>query len=356
MGGETANLERRNAEVTASAAKPSFSIAQGADQLLRGGDSWSAIRGVGIELTYAFRASATPEDFQGVPATFFRFNLEQMEAYELALQAWADVADIRFVRMGEGRSGEQVYSNQATLLGGAFTSAVFNVTGGGVPPMIGDRSPGSIEGDTWFNNGPEHTTSAPISRNNIGNFVHELGHALGLEHPSDYGAVGSKETYENDAAFAEDTKMYSVMSYFGAENTGGVYNVPGGTMRYMNTPQMMDVAAIQKLYGANTTTRSGDTVYGFNSNAERIWFQAEQPYQLVFTVWDAGGHDTFDFSGYSTNAEIDLNAGAFSSVGLLRKNVAIALGVTIEGAVGGSGADAIVGNAADNRLQGIGGR
>ena len=35
------------------------------------------------------------------------------------------------------------------------------------------------------------------------------------------------------------------------------------------TPMLYDIAAIQPLYGADMTTRTGDTVYGDNSNAGR---------------------------------------------------------------------------------------
>lgn len=54
------------------------------------------------------------------------------------------------------------------------------------------------------------------------------------------------------------------MSYFSEQNTGADYKGvwPSG-------PQLDDITAIQKLYGANTTTRTGDTTYGFNSNTDR---------------------------------------------------------------------------------------
>jgi Ca2+-binding RTX toxin-like protein len=52
---------------------------------------------------------------------------------------------------------------------------------------------------------------------------------------------------------------------------------------------------------------------------------------------------------------VDLSAGAFSDVGGFRGNLSIALGVVIEDAVGGRGADRILGNAADNRLRGAAG-
>ena len=45
-------------------------------------------------------------------------------------------------------------------------------------------------------------------------------------------------------------------------NTGGWNNY-----RYASAPLMDDIAAAQRLYGANMTTRTGDTTYGFNATA-----------------------------------------------------------------------------------------
>jgi serralysin len=75
----------------------------------------------------------------------------------------------------------------------------------------------------------------------------------------------------------------------------------------------------------------------------------------VFAAWDAGGRDTFDFSGFGQNQLIDLRAGFFSNVGGLTGNVTIAQGVTIEQAYGGGGSDVLNGNDAGDTLFGNGG-
>lgn len=54
------------------------------------------------------------------------------------------------------------------------------------------------------------------------------------------------------------------MSYWSETNTGGDN---GG--HYAAAPLLDDISAIQHLYGANLSTRTGDTVYGFNSNTGR---------------------------------------------------------------------------------------
>jgi serralysin len=179
--------------------------------------------------------------------------------------------------------------------------------------------------------------------------THEIGHAIGLSHPAAYNAgPGQSLSYSANAGYYEDTRQYSVMSYFSEANTGGSF---GG--RFASAPLLDDIAAAQRLYGANMTTRTGDTVYGFNSNAGRFWYEAINPGSaVIFSVWDAGGNDTFDFSGYTQNQVIDLRQGAFSNVGGLIGNVSIALGAVIEAAIGGDGSDTIVGNAANNTLRG----
>jgi serralysin len=72
----------------------------------------------------------------------------------------------------------------------------------------------------------------------------------------------------------------------------------------------------------------------------------------VFSVWDAGGKDTLDFSGFTQNQKINLNEASFSDVGGMVGNVSIAKGVTVENAIGGSGNDLLIGNSVSNELKG----
>jgi hypothetical protein len=172
-----------------------------------------------------------------------------------------------------------------------------------------------------------------------------------LQHPGDYNAApGVQITYDRDAVYAQDTDQYSVMSYFRAFNTGANH-VFNGTTIYTATPLRDDIAAIQRLYGANMTTRTEDTTYGFNSNAGPA-FELAINKQAVFAIWDAGGRNTIDLSGFSTNQQIDLHQGAFSNAGALTGNISIAIGTLVQNAIGGSGNDYILGNGTDNMLRG----
>lgn len=185
------------------------------------------------------------------------------------------------------------------------------------------------------------------SRGNYGDIatIHEIGHALGLNHLGNYN--GGSPTYAKNAIFMQDTQQYSVMSYFAASNSGADHKG-----YYAQTPLLYDIAAVQKIYGADMTTRAGDTVYGFGSTAGRDVYDFTVNLHPIICVWDGGGVDTFNFSGYSTNQYIDLHAGSFSNVADMTKNVSIAYNCSIENAVGGSGNDYLLGNALNNMLSG----
>jgi serralysin len=77
-----------------------------------------------------------------------------------------------------------------------------------------------------------------------------------------------------------------------------------------------DIYTIQSIYGADPTTRTGNTTYGFNSNAGKDIFDfTKNPYPMM-SVYDAGGaHDKIDLSGFSAGQFIDLHPGSFSSIG-----------------------------------------
>ncbi len=315
--------------------KISFTYEQAADKIA--GTGWT--NPVTVPLTYGFRSSDASNP------NFVKFDSAQIAAAEEALKLWSDVANIKFERVGTGTSGTGAYSNSATILFSSDTSA-----GGyawGYNP--GSRGFTDLAGDVFIN--PTNGWFTNFSRGSYDfmTIVHEIGHAIGLDHPGSYN--GGNPTYAVNALYAEDSMQYTVMSYFDAEETGAQHF---GT--YAATPLLHDIAAAQLLYGANMSTRTGSTVYGFHSNADRSEFHIDSPAaDVVFAVWDAGGKDTFDFSGYSANATINLNAATFSSVGGLKDNIAIAKGATIEDAIGGAGFDKLLGNAVANTLDGGGG-
>ena len=335
--------------------KPSYTTQEAAEQITRSNTSWASGLGQPATVTYAFRASAAsmPTDTSG----FSQFNSLQIAAAQQALAAWSDVANITFTRVTD--PGSQ-HSNNATILFGNYAdgqsgAAAFAYLPGGLPGQTGSNSQ---QGDVWINSSFPYNTSPVMQGYGQQVLLHEIGHAIGLSHPAAYNAsAGGSITYGANAVYFEDSRQYTVMSYFAETYTGADFRTNGtGATRYSAVPLIDDIAAAQRLYGANMTTRTGNTTYGFNSNAGQPWFSATSATTaLIFAVWDAGGTDTFDFSGFTVAQTIDLRQGAFSSVGGLVGNVAVAMGVVIENVIGGVAADTIRGNSAANLITGNGG-
>ena len=114
---------------------------------------------------------------------------------------------------------------------------------------------------------------ANISYTNSGftAILHELGHTLGLSHPGPYDAGDNGKdpiTYDADAVFAQDTRQYTVMSYFGFEyeytdSTGihsgwdlGDTTLPAGHIDIdPSTPMVYDMLAIQEKHALHVDAR-----------------------------------------------------------------------------------------------------
>ncbi len=331
---------------------PQFSWQEAAIQITRSGASWAGSFGAPVTIAYAYRSSAPstmPDDTGG----FSRFSAAQIAATEAALAAWAAVANITFVRADDG-SG---YSNSAAILFANYSTGAEGAAAFAYLPSSGNTASASVEGDIWVNSTLSYNISPVIGEYGQHVLLHEIGHALGLSHPGDYNAApGVEITYGTHAEYFNDSRMFTAMSYFASTNTGG--NLPA----FASLPQLHDIAAIQRLYGANLASRTGDTIYGFNSNTGLPQYAITLASQgAVFAIWDGGGLDTLDLSGYATNSIIDLREEAFSNAGPTPDagpavyNISIARGVVIENAVGGSGNDTITGNNQNNTLTGAAG-
>lgn len=179
-------------------------------------------------------------------------------------------------------------------------------------------------------------------------YVHEIGHALGLGHAGNYNNTAD---YPDDALYSNDAWSTSIMSYF-SQHDNSYFANKGFTEDYALTPMGADIVAMQTLYGLSTTTRTGNTIYGYGSNAGNPVFNATVNPHAAYTIIDSGGTDTLNFANTTAGQLINLNPETFSNVAGDTGNLSIAIGTVIENANGGSGDDTIIGNAANNVLNG----
>ena len=240
-------------------------------------------------------------------------------------------------------------------------------------------APSPLNGDIWIGGSFAGTIDSDRI-NYLYNLNHEIAHALGLQHPHEspnYNPLFDNTRYSVVSyAHPADSRWYTFTASANGGWTATVTSVRG------SSPMVMDIAALQALYGADPDTRAGDDTYLWNDGA------------LIFqSIYDAGGVDTFDLAQNRRGSIVDLTPGAYSSISRIsdlddlarfyvetnpslnmsvqqlrgtlgsnasqtfmnRDNLGIAFTTVIENVIGSQFADTIVGNIANNVLQGGGG-
>ncbi|UVM75064.1 M10 family metallopeptidase [Pseudomonas alvandae] len=290
------------------------------------GTYWTGSATTGTSLTYSFLSmnSYFARDYSGdqeFRSSYFLTSAQQ-NSITSALGTWSSVSNIKFTKVNDS------VTNAGDLRFGGYMDMPDGFAAWGYFPS---KTPSG--GDVWI--GPVTNDPNPVKGTyDYMTFMHEIGHALGLKHPFSPSATNSTVL---SSQF--DDVRYTIMSY----NNNYSYEP--------TTPMLLDIAAIQSLYGANKQWQVGNNSYSWAAD------------QSVFeTIWDAGGVDTIDASNQAQAVRINLNEGQFSKIGATFQNLttqtdfneglAIAYGTKIENAIGSANDDTLIGNALDNVLNG----
>jgi len=304
-------------------------------------------------LSYSFvvegvsRFSSTYPD-PAFPQAIRGFSTDQESAAQSVLGAWSSVANITFVRT----------QDTATTVGDVRIgfSAGFNWGTNAIAAYPPGTAPSS--GDVWLNpvfhdvvNGVETSVTFAESRIVPGSssymgLLSAVGYALGVK-------FAASPSPSNPAVVPGEFDSYLYTVQATKTPADGATHAVATTMT-PTTPMLLDIAAIQYLYGPNRNYNAGDTTYSFNDNPGQHYFQ---------TIWDGGGANTIAYTG-STNSSIDLRAGHGSRIGnpifgfdeptkplYVVPNVWIAYGTSIVNCtLAGSGSNVVTANDLGDRI------
>ncbi|WP_420860282.1 M10 family metallopeptidase [Marivivens marinus] len=317
------------------------------DSLVWGGH-WTDAGGI-VTITYSIESGTPPSglfDTTGDGAAWFAYEIAALQA---AYAAWEAVANIEFQLVTSNANIENWLGSAAQVGALGWHNIPIN---NAAMPLYGVFN---YEGTGWTSSGLESGGYGFVT------LIHEIGHGLGLAHPHDGGSSidatnfpGVTSPFGDFGDYDLNQGIWTTMSY----NDGWQTEYPtffDANYGWQATPMALDIAAIQELYGANTTHASGNDTYNMpDANGAGTFWSC---------IWDTGGNDTISHAGGTNAAVINLNdaplaadpanAGGFVSYadGIIG-GFTIANGVMIENAIGGNAADHITGNEGNNSLNG----
>jgi len=275
--------------------------------------------GTPTTLTYSFLTKAPLTGGEG-GAGFTAFSAAQQQTVRDILYVLQQQTGLAFAEVS-GDTGQLKFAiNQQTATRGYS--------------FIPDANKGDAKsGGVWL----DVETAALMQPGQEGYYVllHELAHALGLQHPLNESDTSGATVLLNSLATSTNTLMLDISS----SSAAGVWPTWFGGF---------DLQALRALYG----TRSfgmGNDVYALADGSPNM------------SILDDGGIDTLDASAASISATIDLRPGKTSSIGLDTggrskfNNVAISNSTYLENVVGTLYDDVIIGNSQNNLITYTGG-
>uniref|UniRef100_A0A2A4Z182 Peptidase M10 serralysin C-terminal domain-containing protein n=1 Tax=OCS116 cluster bacterium TaxID=2030921 RepID=A0A2A4Z182_9PROT len=279
----------------------------------------------GQTISYSFFTQADTSIFNnyrndfGINATFdgdiWGSNANWGADVNSALTMAAEIINLNF-SASASFSGSDIRWTAVNDLSGSSTTGISFV----VPSYDMDgKNDGDDAGIVLFNKSPFHTGTVAESELGGSNertitILHEFGHFLGLAHP--HASVPA------DAPFIElNDNKYDLMSYKYSDDSrkviktdtgGGGFSINsafnfGNFVNY--TP--INLASLQYLYGANTSTHVGGTSYMLTDakTTARDLDGSDGTISIgraYYTVWDNGGTDEIRYAG-ANRALLNLN-------------------------------------------------
>jgi hypothetical protein len=232
--------------------------------------------------------------------------------------SFSDVANITFkyTPQTSGDIGNITYTYiaDARPLPDGTASAATTVKVFGDDPTS-DFVYGQTQGDVFVSTGYFGGINLNINLGDFGftTFLHETFHAV--------AGVNDINNVSWFPAIPYNNQKYTIISYatapdFDESNPPNPYSL-----------QLMDIAALQDLtkgrnYQAHDIDNSGEYAYA----AEKGLAPQGANKPFIYTIWDGGGNDTIDASGFNVRAQIDLRQGAFSSIGVKEADTTISVG------------------------------
>ena len=292
----------------------------GQETLLRDAKGWQTkTMGSAVTLTYSFLTQAPTSGIENGTG-FSAFSASQQQT----------VRDLFYVLQSQtGLAFSEVTGDTGDLRFGINQQA--NTRGYSFLP---DEYKGDAKaGDVWL----DQETVVLMSPGQEGYYVllHEIAHALGLQHPLSEADTSGATVLLNAFATTSNTVMLDVS----ASTVNGSWPAWYGSF---------DLQALRALYGTRPYA-AGNDVYTISDISNSM------------TIIDDGGIDTLEASTSSLSANIDLRGGKTSSIGMDTdgtakfSNVAIASGSLIENVTGTAYDDVIIGNSQNNVITFVGG-
>lgn len=284
------------------------------------GGAGEAAFGEAVSINYTFDdvTWGNPFGYVGEAA----FDATQQAVALAAMEWFSNVANITFTAVTDPTQAQIAYRVYDLDPGIAGETAVWAFDDSGVTDRIAQVEVTMDTAENDYDPG-EYSYMA---------LIHEIGHAIALKHPGNYnGTDGSADgPFLTDFGLV-DSHDFTVMSYYAGVHTATVKPT---------TPMLYDIAAIQYLYGANTSYNADDTTYRLTEDAS------------VTTRWDGGGTDWLDASAVESGVTLDLREGERYITTAGNSISWNAFGAEIENAIGGIGEDTIYGGGLSNSLLG----